>query len=136
MLKGNPLIYLASPYSNSNPAVVQRRFELACLVTAKLFEQGFHVFSPICHSDPIARMGQMKGDFNAWRTFDLRMLKLCDVLAVLTLAGWQSSVGMKEEYKAAMSITIPIYECDLYGVIKPITDETRISLSEDLEEYI
>ena len=44
------MIYLASPYSDPDPAVRQSRFEAACKATAEMLRAGLIVFSPVMWS--------------------------------------------------------------------------------------
>lgn len=97
------LIYLASPYSHPSPAIRQQRFEAACAAAATLMKSGYLVFSPIAHSHPIAKcLGrECELDFNLWLDLDKRILPICDILAILTIEGWQSSRGVRAEVEMA-----------------------------------
>ena len=51
------MIYLASPYSHSDPLVRQARFDAACRVTANLIQAGQAVVAPIVLGHPLVRFG-------------------------------------------------------------------------------
>ena len=67
------------------------------------------VFSPLSHSVPIVRHGnldEMDSDF--WLTMDIPLLHRSDELLVLGLDGWEQSKGVKRELFEAMSLKKPI----------------------------
>lgn len=101
------MIYLATAYSHPDPEVREWRFLQACRAAAALLRAGVTVFSPIAHSHPIARFG-MPTSWEFWSQVDREYLSRCDVLAVLTLAGWRESVGVQAEIKLAHQMGIPI----------------------------
>ena len=51
------MIYLASPYSDPDPIVREKRFAAACLAAASLIGSGEAVFSPIVHGHPLVHYG-------------------------------------------------------------------------------
>ncbi|MCI0333654.1 MAG: DUF1937 family protein [Planctomycetes bacterium] len=101
------MIYLASPYTHQDANVRQWRFHEACRAAAALLRAGVTVFSPIAHSHPIARFG-MPTSWEFWSQVDREYLSRCDVLAVLTLAGWRESVGVQAEIELAREMGIPV----------------------------
>ena len=101
------MIYLASPYSHPDPAVRQQRFEAACRAAASLLRAGINVFSPIAHSHPIAGYG-VPATWDFWVQVDREFLRKCEVLAVLTLDGWEQSVGVAAEIAMAQEFGMPV----------------------------
>lgn len=102
------LVYLASPYSHSDPAVMEERYQKTIAAAAHLMKTGMVVFAPIVHSHEIGkRLGKQAGgaiDPNThefWMHQDLPILKRCDQLIVLTLEGWRESKGVTEEIQFA-----------------------------------
>jgi nucleoside 2-deoxyribosyltransferase len=95
------LIYLASPYTHPDPAVMQERYEQTCIAAADLMRAGFHVFSPIAHSHSIAQFGNLPTAWEYWREFDLVMVEKCDLFLVLILPGWEESTGVFAEFTHA-----------------------------------
>ena len=105
------MIYLASPYSHEDASVREDRYRQVCLAAAMLKQQGSVVFSPIAHSHGIALClsSDESKDFAYWSKFDLAILGMCNVLMVLTLLGWDSSVGIRAEIAEARRLGIPVY---------------------------
>jgi hypothetical protein len=98
------LIYLASPYSHKDPAVVLERFDEVCRWSAALLAENVHVISPISHSHPIsvASGGILDPlDWKVWQDLDFTILNRCDELWLCNLEGWQKSVGCKAEVQQA-----------------------------------
>lgn len=91
------MIYLASPYSDLDPIVRRLRFEKTRRFTYIAIEQGAIIFSPIvyCH--------QFSVEFDAptaaadWRDFNEWMMSRSEACWVLTLPGWEKSLGVQAE---------------------------------------
>lgn len=101
------MIYLASPYTHRDPQVREQRFRAACQATAALIRAGAVVFSPICHSHPLADHG-LPTEWSFWERFDREYLARCDLLLVLKLEGWTTSVGVQAEMRIARELGKPI----------------------------
>lgn len=103
-------IYLASPYSHADPAVMVARYEAACKRAAELMTYGHAVFSPIAHSHPIADHlpPDARTSFEFWMTQDLPLLRYAKELVVLCLDGWKESRGVTREIEFAKALDIPI----------------------------
>jgi len=97
------MIYLASPYSHPDPAVMQARFEAAARATGELMKAGHVVYSPIAHNHPIAQLCDMPTGWEFWKRLDLAVLERCDKLIVLMLDDWDASVGVNDETAFALS---------------------------------
>jgi len=93
-------IYVASPYSHSDPAIRQARYEAACQATAELLRHGLQAFSPVVHSHALAELG-LPGDWEFWQLIDQDLLTFCDELLVLMLDGWRESRGVNAEIETA-----------------------------------
>jgi hypothetical protein len=111
MNKGE-LIYLASPYSHSDPAVKESRFRDVCKVAARLMAEGYYIFSPIAHTHPIALAGSLPGDWQYWAGYDREIIKNCKFVLVFRLNGWEESAGVQAEIKLAKELGIPIEYLD------------------------
>lgn len=102
------MIYLASPYTHKNPAVMEERFDKVVAVAAQLINRGHIIYSPIMHFHPIAVRHELPRDFAFWKEVNLQILKRCDELWILDLIGLADSVGVHEEREFARREGIPI----------------------------
>lgn len=102
------MIYLATPYSHDDAEVREHRFAMAAEIAAAIIRSGTMVFSPICHSHPIAEIGGLGLGWESWREFDLKMLEVCDELWVAKIDGWELSNGVWCEIEEAKRIGIPV----------------------------
>lgn len=96
--------YLATPYSKFEGGL-EAAFCAAAQVAASLIRAGECVYSPICHTHPIAIYGGLDPlDHALWLEFDRAMMDRCDSLLVAMLLGWDESKGIRYEieyFKAA-----------------------------------
>lgn len=103
-----PLVYLACPYSDPDPAVREQRFHASNLAAAELMRAGEMVFAPISHTYPIAVDGDLPKSWDFWERYDRAILSCCCKVIVLCLPGWQKSVGVQVEIKIALEMGIPV----------------------------
>ena len=96
------MIYLACPYTHEDAAVRELRFHAACRATAQLIREGQTVFCPVVHSHPLTQHG-LPTEWTFWERIDGTLLRACDELVVLTLDGWEQSVGVLAEVSLATS---------------------------------
>ena len=100
--------YMASPYTHEDPDVRQRRFEQVCRAAAHMMDEGKVVFSAIAHGHAIEIYGaESRRDWEFWENQCINMLDTADELLVLTLDGWQDSVGVQREIDYAEDCGIP-----------------------------
>ena len=104
------MIYLASPYTHTDPAVVEKRVEQACRGAAALMAKGLTVFAPIPHSHAIAAHlpADAQFDHEFWMQQDLAVLRHCQHVVVLCLTQWAESKGVRREIDVATACGIPI----------------------------
>lgn len=103
------MIYLASPYSDPDSIVRRVRYERTRLFTHHAISEGAVLFSPIVychqfaveHGAPFAASGWQ--DFNEW------MMSLSEACWVLTLPGWEKSLGVAAEIAFFQANNKPIY---------------------------
>lgn len=105
------MIYLGSPFSHDNETVRDARHKAAVCATAMLGAKGEYVFSPILHSVPQLDFG-LPNTWEFWKDIDFAHLQRCDELWVLTLPGWQQSVGVKQEIEWAKELGKPVRYLD------------------------
>lgn len=102
------LIYLACPYSHADPAIREQRFEAVSRYAAKVISAGAFVFSPISHTHPIAKHGNLPLGWDYWEKYDRIMIGVCTELRVLCLDGWKESLGVQAEMRIAEETGIPV----------------------------
>lgn len=108
-----PLIYLASPYSDPDPGVRQKRYEEATRHASILMtEMDIYVFSPITHSHNLEQLE--KRDWQFWMKFSCNLLAKCDELFILKIPGWNESKGVFMERHIAKMLKMPITEIEPY----------------------
>jgi hypothetical protein len=91
------LSYLATPYSKYHRGI-EKAFEAAARLTARLLKTGLRVYSPIAHTHPIAVHGKIDPlDHAIWMPFDEAMMHACDELIVARMRGWEMSKGVAHE---------------------------------------
>jgi hypothetical protein len=61
---------------------------------------GHLVYSPVVHGHPLVQFG-LPVDWPFWERYDRQHLERCDEVLVLTLDGWQESVGVQSELRHA-----------------------------------
>ena len=103
------MIYIASPYSDPDPVVRERRYQAVCRYAASRLCDGVQVFSPIAHSHSIALYGELPTGIEFWRDFDSTMIHMSTAIEVLMLPGWQESEGVKWEIALAEMSEIPVW---------------------------
>lgn len=106
------LIYLASPYTHPDPAMLYLRYSAAMAARASLINQGHLVYSPIVENHEIQKRYKLPGEFAYWQRYNEAMIKACHSFAVLQLEGWKESVGVTAELEIARRLEKPIYYID------------------------
>lgn len=107
------MIYLATPYSHPDPAVMEQRFETACRIAGWLMARGEIVFSPIAHTHPIAVRCELPRGWEFWNRYDREMIGFCARLVVAKMDGWHTSTGVAAEIDIAESLGIPVEYMDI-----------------------
>lgn len=97
-------IYLACPYSHQDPKVREHRFNTSCNVSASLLKEGHVVISPISMSHPIAISNDLPLTFEFWQKQNHEFIRWCEEVYVLTIDGWKTSNGIKDEIEFATEI--------------------------------
>jgi nucleoside 2-deoxyribosyltransferase len=103
-----PLWYIATPYSRW-PKGIEDAFIEAAKASAELMKRGMHVYSPICHSHPIAMHGKMDAlSHEVWMNLDFAMIDACDGVFVVMMPGWDESTGIRMEIEYALKTGKPV----------------------------
>ena len=90
------------------------------MVTAHFMSSGIHIFSPLSHCHEVATY--MPDDpyyrsWDFWREYDFAFLEKADKLIILTLPGWESSIGVQAEIQYAQTHNISIEYVSLESVL-------------------
>ena len=101
-------VYLACPYSANYLAIKTQRTHAADVAASKLMNAGLLTFSPISHSHGIAIHGGLPGDWNYWKEFDEEFVAFARVIVVLTIPGYETSIGVDAEVKMAEDFGHPV----------------------------
>lgn len=102
------MIYLASPYTHSNPHRVISRYQNTCHFVAKMLEQGAPIFSTIVHNHNLAKQYSLPTDQEFWWDYNKQMLKQSREVWVLMLDGWEDSAGVRREIDYATVLGLPV----------------------------
>lgn len=101
------LVYVASPYSHEDPAVVEHRMEIYSRIDAKLIAQGLITISPLMKHH-ILKYEKLPGDWAYWQRYSETLLQKCDALFIICLDGWKTSTGVQAELALAIKLGLPV----------------------------
>lgn len=114
--------YLASPYSHPNSIVRELRFRAVELALADMLKNRIWTYSPIVHCHALANKYDLPKDFEYWQEYNETMLNPAACFVILTLPGWDKSVGVGAEQRFANDIALPVMDRE------PVEDETLAAL--------
>ena len=100
--------YLAIPYSDPDPKVMDYRAEISDIVCADLMNQGRVIFAPISSCHHIAKKYTLPRDWEFWKNIDEQFVRSSKKLLVVALEGWEKSTGVTAERKIAEDAGIPM----------------------------
>jgi len=104
-------VYLASPYTHEQYLVRALRTRAAARAAGVLLKAGYLVFSPIVHGHLIAIYSEFPVpiDYSYWESLNEEFILWSDALYILTLDGWEDSIGIKREIEIARTYNKEIY---------------------------
>ncbi len=102
------MIYVASPYSHSNPKIMEKRYFQVMDYCVGLLGKGEFPYSPIVYGHEMANRYAMRTDAKFWEVFNFHMLQLSNCMHVCMFEGWKESKGVAGEIKEAERIGLPI----------------------------
>jgi len=102
------MIYLSSPYSHPDQAVVEARIKTFCKVDEALQRKGLMTVSPLYKHLLFLNGSTLPSDWNYWKCYSRVLLKECDWLFVIKNDGWEESIGVQAEIEFAKERLIPI----------------------------
>ena len=106
-------VYLAVPYSHPDYAIKNERFNQVNKAAAVLMKFGYHIYSPISHTHPIALAGDLPTDWQFWADYCRAMLANCASMLILPLDGWKESKGIAAEIAIAQELGISIHTIEI-----------------------
>jgi hypothetical protein len=125
------MLYLATPSSHSDPAVMRKRYQTSCRAAAKLLQSGIVVFNPLANGISAVELGGLELEYQGFITIDLEFLRRSDEVLVLGLAGWKESDGVIKEIFESFALRKPvtlIAESDIDNLpVIPNTAKTYLS---------
>lgn len=93
------LVYVASPYSNPDFNIRRNRYVIVSNwvkeTTGKYMDNVY--YSPIYYYYRIAHSLRLADDAAFWQKHDILMMQKAERMIVLTMPGWDKSVGVKFE---------------------------------------
>jgi len=97
------MIYIASPYLDPDPKVMEKRFEFVEAYMA----HGLKEYRPLTSDDflisPIVLFHEMAKKYNLpkdavfWWNYNISLMRLCSHMQVLQIPGWKNSMGVQRE---------------------------------------
>jgi hypothetical protein len=102
------LIYVACPYSDSDIQVVKTRIDSVTKYLAVLAARRQIAFSPLLMHYCLDSGVELPKDYEFWCNHSLTLLGKSDIMHVLTLPGWDLSIGVLDEIEFAEKNGIPI----------------------------
>lgn len=106
------MIYLASPYTHSNPITMVNRFWDTRKFVAQMIKQDTLIFSTIVHNHDLAYLYDLPTDQEFWWKYNRAMMNAADEVWVLKLDGWEDSAGVQREIEYAQTKGIPVEYID------------------------
>lgn len=107
--------YLASPYSNPDPAVVEARYEAVLEASVQLMNKGFILMEPIAQSHDKAKRYTLPTNFEYWQRANEAWINKSDGVIVCLIDGWKESRGVQSEIAYAESKGQSVYYYDGKG---------------------
>jgi hypothetical protein len=102
-------VFISSPYSHPDADVLEARTRAAGDLAAYLWrERGMLAFSPIAHWHEIGRRNHLPGHAKAWAAWNRQFVRMCDLVHVLCIDGWDASIGVAMEIEWAHDFNIPV----------------------------
>lgn len=102
-------IYLASPYTHSNPTIREQRYLAAQDAVVWLLKQRKWVYSPIVHCHELCKVHELPRNYKFWEEYNGTMLFSAHTLYVLNLDGVMESKGAQGEIEFAAQERKPIF---------------------------
>jgi hypothetical protein len=106
------MIYLASPFSHSNPEIVRYRIEQTQNAIAFLLQNNIYAWSPIIQTYEVNIRHSLPTDADFWKNYNFDFMRRADAMYLLELEGWETSKGLKMEIEFCKHVGLPLYYID------------------------
>ena len=107
------LIFLSSPFSNSDKKIQDMNYKKIAKYAIKLSKEGKIAFSPLIYGLELKNHSEdFHSDWKSWQDFCTTMISKCDEFRVYRIAGWDKSEGVRGEIEYAKSIGIEVIYVD------------------------
>lgn len=101
------MIYVAGPYYDKDPAVIEKRMDAVYAFLAALTAQGKRAVTPMLMHEVVKRY-ELPNNYEFWGEYSKELLYQCTELYVLCLPGWTKSGGLADEMEFAKKRNMPI----------------------------
>lgn len=91
------MIYLATPYSDSNPVIREERYFKACEIAHTLLQECVPAYVPIAMWHPLNERFGLTGSWECYQIQDRAFLDRALELWVIEMEGWNRSKGVGAE---------------------------------------
>jgi hypothetical protein len=100
-------LYLASPYSNSDPDKQRRNYDFVFNFVGELvnsYQPRVIVFSPIVYAHELADRFSLPVGVDFWWPMNQNFIQWCNWFGIYQLPGWDRSEGVRRELDYARSL--------------------------------
>ena len=101
--------YLASPYTNPDPAIVEDNYNEVLVYSWLLDCKGIYHYCPIAAKHCIAQRYAMPGDYLFWEGFNDSFITPSLGIILADIPGWEQSKGVQHERRRAAELNKPLY---------------------------
>jgi hypothetical protein len=102
------MIYICSPYTHSDPNVVQERVDLVTVFVNQCLLKATTVISPVVYGHSIVMTCGMPSVWTFWEKVCCDIMDKCTEVWVLKIDGWDQSTGIKGEIEYAHNLGLPV----------------------------
>ena len=93
--------YLASPYTNPDPEIVEQNFQEVLVYSWLLHQKGIYHFCPIASCHQIAKTYGMPTDYLFWEGYNFSFIRNAKGIIIANIPGWERSKGVSHERRIA-----------------------------------
>lgn len=101
--------YLASPYTNPDPDIVEYNYNEVLVYSWLLDCKGVYHFCPIAAKHCIAQRYALPSDYLFWKGFNRSIIKASIGIILADIPGWEQSKGVQHERREAVELNKPIF---------------------------